>query len=190
MTWEKNRVDTVEASGAAAMNGTLDNTAMSDQGYPNNRIARVAITGHGIVANSKIMLPDVAVFDGLRNIRAVDTNYIEIDHNDIAFTATTPEGTELWYVGQTYNEPWELIGFKVHLSAVGATDENLTVSVDAAKGAAFDWKVWDYTMLGKQDIIWEPSVAIPMKANDILMFNYTNTDVSTWGVEIMSRRLA
>ena len=105
------KTEFTEASGAGAMNGTLDNTISSEQGSPDNPLVRIASTGHGIIADSRIMLPDVATYLGLRNIEAVAANSFDISNPD-AYTDVTPAGTELWYVGYTSKNPWIFEGFK------------------------------------------------------------------------------
>ena len=99
------KTEFTEASGAGAMNGTLDNTISSEQGSPDNPLVRIASTGHGIIADSRIMLPDVATYPGLRNIEAVAANSFDISNPD-AYADVTPAGTELWYVGYTSKNPW------------------------------------------------------------------------------------
>lgn len=179
-------VDRTLISGAGAMNGTLGATITSAPGGPDKRLVRFTSNTHGLLSGS-IMLPDVATYNGLRKIDAVAASTFDLLIQDLAYTAVTPAGTELWYAGYTSKNKWDLVGFLLHLSSIGLTDENLTVTVDANAGAAYDWKPWDDSMLGKTDIIWMPDIPIPMEANDILKFAYTNTDASTWGIKILTR---
>jgi hypothetical protein len=191
--WEKNRVDSITCHGAKTMNGVLNN-AITDLGnaYPGMNLVTITDTGHGLLDDSIIMLPDIASYSGLRIISNVTANTFDILVNDAggALANFTPAGTELWYVGQTYPAAWELIGYKIHLDTAGATTENLTIDVDAAAGSEFDWNILTQDMNGTKDIVEMYEETIPMKANDILKINYANTNNRTWGVEILSRLLA
>jgi len=194
MSFETKRVDFIHASGAKAMNGVLNNTITEiNNSYPGHGLVTIADTAHGILAGSTIMFPDIASYDGLRLVEAIGgANEFDIRVDDAggALANFTPAGTELWYVGQTYDETWELLGFKVTLSAASATVENFTIDVDAAKGSAFDWNVFTKDMNTVKDVIKMYEVPFVMNANDILKVNWANTNSRTWGVEILSRRLA
>jgi hypothetical protein len=188
--WEKNRVSTVFASGDEGVNGVVGATLITDASYPNNNRVVITSTDHGIKAGSTIVFPDLTNYIGTRNVYAVAANTMTIDIPETSFVAAqTPGGAELWYAGLKLDQEWELIGFTFDLASVGLTDENLTVTIDAERGAAWDHKLWDYTMLGKQNVVWTPPDidALPLEANDILKFVYTNTDDTLWGVKIMFR---
>jgi hypothetical protein len=84
MGWEKNRVDFVNASGAKAMNGVLNNAAVSEQGHPGEVLVRITDTAHGLLVDSQIMLPDIgANYDGLRTLKAAAVNTFDIHIPDV-----------------------------------------------------------------------------------------------------------
>jgi hypothetical protein len=74
---------------------------------------------------------------------------------------------------------------RVTLSSVGATAEDITVDFDANAGAAYDHNLITQdmnTLLGLRTVY--TGKGLLFNSADQLDFAYTNTDVSTWGIEI------
>lgn len=79
---------------------------------------------------------------------------------------------------------------RLHLSAAGATAEDFTGQLNSNEGAAFD------LLSVKQDMNTETDFhriydggGMNLDANDVLDFDYPNTDVRTWGLEIIYKEL-
>ena len=76
-----------------------------------------------------------------------------------------------------------IFSITLHLSSVGATAENLVVSVDSDDGTAYD------AVLITQDMntvtTFFANTAIYLAPGSDLKLAYTNTDASTWGLTVV-----
>jgi len=196
----KTNWDKFEFEGAKAMNGTIGATITTTQtGKDGGPAARITSNAHGLTATYTkaplIFLQGLAdvssgdLYNGLRRVWAVATNTFDILLKT-PFVALTPAGTELWFVGASYNEPWELLGFDLHLNAASATSENLVIAKDAKAGAAFDTKLYTKNMNTVQDIVYRFDPAVQMLANDVAKVTWANTNTKVWGMTIFARRRA
>ena len=76
----------------------------------------------------------------------------------------------------------------VHLSAAPTTSENLTITLNALAGAAYD------TLLSKvnpaagalTDIVYIPDVPLLCQAGDVIDVAFANTNTKTYGVRIVT----
>ncbi len=181
-----NKFTCYKSTGAKGLSGTFNNAAVVDAGaYGLLPLHTVTLpdNAHGLLANSDIYVSGSVNYDGMRHISAVATNTMNV--NTRGYTAETLAGTELWCVGVgNQNKRVIFHGFTIHLSAAPTTAENLTITLDAADGSA--WDVLEYTlgMAGETDKIWFPDVPLILESNDVLRFAWTNTDLSTWGIRI------
>jgi len=201
----KTNTDIFEFEGAKALNGTIKNTALSSAvGKEGGPAALITSDAHGLtVTYSKQPLiyvqsiADVAydirhspdLYNGLRRLWAVTTNNFTILLKR-PFVALTPAGTELWFVGTSYDEPWELLGFDLHLNAASATTENLILAKDAKAGAAFDAKLYSKDMNTVQDIVYRFDPVVQMNAGDVAKMTWANSNTKVWGVKLYARRSA
>jgi hypothetical protein len=186
-----NNVEVHFFAGAKTMSGTLDNTALADAGLGWERHAvTVAITGHGLKADTEVLISSLnnAAYktNQMRYIYAVDTNEIDASlGKSEAFTAATPAGTETWGAGFASDDPYFLLGFKLHLNAADASGEALTLTTDSKRGTYWDTVLFKHpVMTGVTDLIWFPDIKIPLMGGDLLKFAWTNTGAKTWGVEL------
>ena len=179
------------ASGAADMNQTIANTALSSQGDSDVPLARFTLNGHGYLAGSSMVIQGLTSprYNGNRLIKVVATNTFDVLVKK--FVTETPNGTSsLIFPGVTYpKDRCQLIGFELHLSAVGATEENLVVSIDAELGTYWDTEIYDDSMNGVKDLIFYPDNQIVLEANDVLKFAWANAGNLTWGVKILTAKL-
>lgn len=191
-------------SGDEEMNTTLDNTAVSDQsssydksalgGRYRDGVVRLTSTDHGFKAspNQKqsnlIYIQGTTNYDGLRHIVAVAANTIDIV---APFVAETPGGTEIARPGLKFDERWMFCGFKLHLSSASATAENLVISVDADRGAGWDFNIFteDLNTVADRAENYSGDNEIILQPNDILYCTYANTDDRTWGLELITKRI-
>ena len=83
----------------------------------------------------------------------------------------------------TITRPSKILSIMLHLSSVGATSENFQVSIDSDSGTAYD------AVLVAQDMNTVTSffsnTEIYLAPGDDLDLTYTNTDASTWGIEVV-----
>lgn len=188
--------DIWEFSGDEVMANNITTTALNGDNTrsPVQNIVSIGCTGHGYKAGSLIYLRGFAnsIYNGIKLIDAVATNEIDIFQGNVAFAALTPAGSgaETAAPVVTYDEPWELVGFELSLDTAGATAENFTATIDAAKGAAWDTNLYTKDMNGVADIVQNYAQPRPMRANDLLVFGYGNTNDRLWGLKVITRRVS
>jgi hypothetical protein len=78
---------------------------------------------------------------------------------------------------------WQLESIRVHLSAGGAATD-LTATVDAGAGAAYDVVLATQAMNGVTDYVYKPDFPIPFTPDDELDIAYTNGGAATYGIEV------
>lgn len=77
---------------------------------------------------------------------------------------------------------------RVHLSAAGGAVENLVIFNNANAGAAYDTVFATYPMNALADINYMPIHAIALADGDVLTITYANTNLRTYGLEIIYRQ--
>ncbi len=160
-----------------------------------NRTVQFTSTGHGWKAESLIYLrgfiSPLTYLNGIKYIETVAANTIDVRlGSNEAYAAGTPAGSETGDPIVTYDVDYEFLGFELHLAAAGGTSEDFTIDVDAAKGAAWDTNLYTKDMNGVQNIVVNFDEPRPLKANDLLIFGYENTDADNlWGLKVITRRV-
>lgn len=177
-----------KSSGAGAMSGTINNTALSQVTTYEKPTARITDSSHGIAAGSELFFAAIAgtsyTLNNMRRIMAVATNTMDVKVPE-GYTAGTPAGTEAWCAGFVNPvEDYLIVGITLHLSAAEAAGETLTLTVDAFAGAAWDVLLLSAPLIGVTDLIWFPEESVPLDAKDVLKFAWTNTGTKTWGLKI------
>jgi len=77
---------------------------------------------------------------------------------------------------------------RLHLSAAGGAVEDLTIANNAFAGAAYD-VVFDTTAMNLvTDVHWLPERPVPLTDGDVLTIAYANTNLRTYGLEVVYRR--
>lgn len=89
----------------------------------------------------------------------------------------------------TYAQAFELEEVRIHVGVAAASAENLTVTIDAAAGAAYDTLIKTVAMAGVTDYVWIPDKKSLLKAGDQIDIAWTNTDARTWGLTYVYRRV-
>ena len=72
---------------------------------------------------------------------------------------------------------------RIHLSAAGGAG-NLTATVDAAAGAAYDAVLLTQDMTAVTDLLWQPSFILQFEATDEVDFAWANGSTRTYGMTI------
>lgn len=196
---KKDKHDEWFFTGAKATYGTFDSTDPADDDSVDPPFTTdLSDTGHGLLANSMLYIQGSVAYNGLRLIKSVpDVNSMIIFAK---YVAENFAGTETWKTMITYDEiiqgilvagsPFEFLGFEVTLDAAAATPaENLTVTIDAARGAAFDNLLYSKDMNGVADINRWFDEPRPCGAGDKIDIAWANADTNTWGIKIYTRRL-
>lgn len=191
-------------SGDEEMNTTLGAVAISDQtssyGAENDllqrfgqiNVVRITSNDHGFKAPAEekrptyIYIDGTTNYDGIHRIIAVAANTIDIAAK---FVAETPGGTETLRPCLSFEEPWLLVGWNVHLDSASATAENMVVTQDAKMGAAWDTKIYSGDWNGVQDLIQMYEPPIPINGGDLVYWTWANTNDRLWGLEILARSI-
>jgi hypothetical protein len=89
------------------------------------------------------------------------------------------------------NTPFDFIGFELHCSGAGTTDD-LAVTVDAAAGSAWDTVLYDESMNGRTNVFrnWPLNETPMLVRGDELDFAWDNSGSLTWGLKVVVRRYA
>jgi hypothetical protein len=78
---------------------------------------------------------------------------------------------------------WQLEQISVHLSAAGGAG-NLTATVDAAAGAAYDVVILTQDMTSIADLVYIPDRPVLLESGDKLTVAWANAGNKTYGVEV------
>jgi hypothetical protein len=77
-----------------------------------------------------------------------------------------------------------LLYMKVHLSAAGGAVEDLTITVDANAGTAYDAVIMTQAMNAIVDLVYQPNFPIFFERGDELDIAWANTNTRTYGIEL------
>jgi len=145
---KKGKHDEWYFTGAKATYGVFDNVAAADVDSANPPFTTdLTDTGHGLLADSLLYIEGSVNYNGLRLIKSIpDVNSMVIFAKYIAEVLA---GTETWKTKIAYENlidntlvphtAFELMGFEITLDAAAATaTELLTITVEAARGSAWD----------------------------------------------------
>ena len=80
--------------------------------------------------------------------------------------------------------PFRLREVRVHLSAAGGAGD-LTATVDAGAGAAYDLQIIKQDMTAVTDLVWQPSLPMQFEATDEIDFAWANAGGKTYGLTII-----
>ena len=81
-------------------------------------------------------------------------------------------------------KPWQLEEMRIHLSAVGGAG-NLTATMDAEGGVAYDNVLHTVDMSAQTDVTWQPTRPRLFAKGDELDFAWPNAGGKTYGMEII-----
>ena len=77
----------------------------------------------------------------------------------------------------------QLHELKIHLSAAGGAGD-LTVTLDAAAGTAYDTVLMTQDMTLITDLVWQPDMPVYFDARDKLVVAWDNANLRTFGLEV------
>jgi len=81
-------------------------------------------------------------------------------------------------------KPWVLLEVRVHLSAAGGAG-NLTATMDAGAGAAYDCVLLTQDMTSAVNVLWQPTRPHAFGSTDELDFAWANASERTFGIEVI-----
>lgn len=79
--------------------------------------------------------------------------------------------------------PFQLEFLKCHLSAAGGAGD-LTVSIDAAAGSAYDIVLKTQDMTAVTDLVWSPERPLCFENGDKILVAWANAGTKTYGLEV------
>jgi hypothetical protein len=187
--FDKMKVGTMRCwNTAKAMNNTLDNTAVSDNG---DGTVDIAITANGFDADSEVRIKGTTNYDGIHRVITAATNAITIL---ATYVAETPAGTEtispaigIGCDGIGDETAYMLLDVRLTLSAAGDTSEDFTATQDSFEDAKLDNQFITFDTNGEQ---YYSSVVAGMgkreyEAGDYVDFAWPNGGTArNWGLEV------
>lgn len=78
---------------------------------------------------------------------------------------------------------YELISVTAHFSGDPGV-ENLTITLDANAGAAYDVNLLTQAMSGVTNLLWQPDAPLILERGDQLEIAMTNANTRTYGIQI------
>lgn len=98
----------------------------------------------------------------------------------------TSRATGAAAVSMTVNpaKAWQLEEVRIHLSAVGAAG-NLTITIDANAGTAYDVVLLTQDMTSITDLVWQPDRPIKFENGDKIVIAWANGSTRTYGIEVL-----
>jgi len=179
--------ETIQMSGTRRLNGTLDNTAVVNNG---DGTVNIAITNHGLTAGCYVQILSTTNYNGVKKvISAPDANTIKVQ---ATYIAETPAGTETYKVAFQPYADFELLETRLKLSGASAA-ENYIHLLDANAGAAFDATLDTTAMNGLTEkvIVWRDATKRRFfEIGDVIAATYVNTNNLTWGLTMIFRMRA
>lgn len=81
---------------------------------------------------------------------------------------------------------WKLLAVTVHFSSAPTTSQNLTMTLNAVAGAAYDTILYsvDPSLSAATDVVYIPDGEMKFFVGDELDIAFTNTDTRTYGLTI------
>lgn len=74
---------------------------------------------------------------------------------------------------------------RLHLNAASATVENFVITLQSARGTAYDVVLYSVGMNTVQDLVYQADQSHSFEKGDSLVFAWTNTNLRTYGMEII-----
>jgi hypothetical protein len=178
-------IDIINLSCTKAFSQTINNAAAvtADGGTQTT----IAITTHGYLAGSYIYITGSVAYDGLHKITAVATSTITIQ---APFVAETFAGTETTRFAYKCPVACEMSEFRIHWNAAPTTAENIVITIDDARGSAYDTVICTQPVVPLTDFLWIPDYQLKLNIDDIIVATFANTDLRTLGAEMKIRRIA
>lgn len=186
-------------TGDGATYGTFDGAAAADDDSANPPFTTdLTDTDHGLFAGSMLYIEGSVNYNGLKRIKSVpDANSMIIFAK---YVAEVLGGTETWKAMFTYDSilqgdkrpgtHYEFLGFEITLSAAGATpDDDFTITIDSAKGSAWDNLIYSRDMNGVADINYMFDEPRECGSGDKIDVAWANADARTWGIKLFTKRL-
>jgi len=86
----------------------------------------------------------------------------------------------------TFTGPALVTDVRLHLSAAGGAN-NLTVTLDSARGPVYDVVFVTQDMTSQTDCVFRYNPPLDMRTDDKIIFAWTNGSSRTYGLEVLGR---
>jgi len=186
----------------------LSSYRRSDEGYVARMVALVDASGDDIAKREDVAhasgdaglmalsvrndtLAALAGADGDYAPLQVDANgaqYVNTMGTTTAPTVTNATGATAIATSTSISGTYRLVSVTVHFNAAPTTTEDLTVTLNANDGAAYDTVLYsvDPSASSATDIVFIPDGDIIFETGDELDVAYANTDTNTYGLRIVT----
>ena len=111
------------------------------------------------------------------------------------FTKTNGTGTAA--IATSFTAPstpyhYKLLSVSLKFSAAPTTSQNLTITLNANAGEAYDTLLYTVnpSVTSITSLLWQPDAELILEAGDAVDVAYTNTDTRTYGVQITTEEIA
>jgi hypothetical protein len=131
----------------------------------------------GTTVNIADLVQDI--IDGLSDIE-VTVLPLSFGGEDVSNTT----GSSAIAKSLTSTDEWIVKEFRLHLSAVGGSG-NLTVTLNAGSGSAYDVVLKTVDMTEVIDWYWAPDNPIILKTTDAIDIAWANANGKTYGLEVV-----
>ncbi|KKM99853.1 hypothetical protein LCGC14_1143700 [marine sediment metagenome] len=167
---------------------TLNAAAVVDGGRSGEgqSLVTIADTSTDVNVGDFIYIESTDNYDGLHKIFKQAAGSFDIQAK---FVAETLANTDDILVTVTEDEKWQFVGFHLVATTSPATSEDLSVDVDADRGASWDDNLYTKDMDTIDNIIYYPDKPVLLEANDLVEFTYANTNTVTWGLKVLTAKL-
>jgi len=134
----------------------------------------------------------VKIMDGVEDSGALiggdAANGLDVDVTRVGKTVTkgSTTGAGAITASQAAADGDKLASVNIHFSAAPTTSEDLTITIDANDGSAYDTVLAkiDPAEFSLTDYVFVPEGDILLESGDAIDIAYTNTDAVTYGVQI------
>lgn len=184
VNWNNPEVKEFYCSGTADLVAALDNAAVADLGktvVAGKQLVSIPATAHGFLVNSTVVIIGTADYDGMYEILNLpDVDHFAIEH---VFDSAENVNGHNAYCAITEGRPFRIKDFSLHMNGASGTAENLTLTIDAIKGAAYDSVLFSEDTNGLADMPYVSNGdGVPLKAHDVAIWAHTNTDANAWSI--------
>jgi|TARA_Y100000310_G_scaffold140352_2_gene139788 hypothetical protein len=176
---------TFDDGDAAVMQFTSDGKLMVD--------TELTVDGNVIVDNVAVWATNIAdsSTSGFALIDAAGHPQVDIIAGALgpAPAVTNATGAGAIATSTTIADNFRLVGITVNFDAAPTTSENLTVTLNANDGAAYDTVLFsiDPSATSATDIVYIPDKELIFESGDEIDVAFANTDTNTYGLRIVTQ---
>jgi len=107
-------------------------------------------------------------------------------------TAATGTGAIATAVAVAVGQTYRVVSVTLHINTAATTSENLTITLNATNGAAYDTLLYSVNPATSAllNLVWQPAVPLYLIGGDSLDIAWTNTEGRTYGLLVTMEGVA